>query len=549
MAGRSEQWEKTTLPALFLRGLAHGADREALRVGGAGVSYGQLHRQALEWAGALRRAAPGRPVGVLATGGVTAYAGVLAALYSGSAVVPVHPSFPPDHVRRMLGAASVGTVIADAAGTAALAALARPSERAADRPAVLAPDPQGTPPPGWPRLESDPERAAVGPHPLTEEDTAYLLFTSGSTGTPKGVRISHANAAAYFRVLDGRYDFRPDDTFSQTFDLNFDCAMFDLFCAWGSGARVVHVPAGAYPNLPRFLAAENVTVWFSAPSTIGLVRRTCGLAPGSLPTLRWSFFAGEALRNQDAADWQRAADNSAVENLYGPTELTVTIAAHRFDAGADPGNGGNGGVPIGTVHPGHRQLLLRDDGTTVIPGEEGASGEGSDPGEDAEGELCVSGPQLTPGYLDPTHGEGRFLEVDGARYYRTGDRVRRAAGGELLYLGRRDNQVQIQGRRVELAEIDHALSGCSTVAEAVTLAVHGDAGTDLVVFYTGTPVPPGALARELREALPPGVLPKHYQHLDRLPLNSNRKVDRKVLSETARSLVVGRRQDGFPLAR
>jgi non-ribosomal peptide synthetase component F len=332
------------------------------------------------------------------------------------------------------------------------------------------------------------------------------------------VRISHGSLAHYFSLLDEDYGFAADDVFSQTFDLNFDCAMFDMFGAWGAGACIDPVPAAAYRDIPAYITGRGITVWFSVPSTIALQRRLGVLRPGSLPSLRWSLFAGEALRAADAADWQTAAPASTVGNLYGPTELTITVTGHRWDPATSPGLCVNGLAPIGSLHPGHDHFLLSDDG--------GPAG--------AEGELCVTGPQLTPGYLDPADGEGRFVEHARRRWYRTGDRVRRLADGQLVYLGRRDSQVQIQGWRVELTEVEHAVRGCADVSDAVAVTRPAAAGLELVVFYTGSPRRPADLARNLRAALPAGMMPRAILHRDAFPLNSNRKIDRGALAREAR---------------
>ncbi|MFD5320718.1 AMP-binding protein [Streptomyces sp. NPDC127098] len=501
------------LYARFLRGLERSPDVPAFEVGAEAPSYAQTHRRALLWAGALARAGA-RTVGVLAGKGTTAYTGVLAALYAGAAVVPLRPDFPPDRTRRMLAASGATAVVADRAGAAAL-----PGLTAGGAPVdVLAPD-------GGPgTLAPEPGHALPRPRPVGSEDPAFLLFTSGSTGRPKGVTVTHGGTDHYFRLLDERYDFGPGDVFSQTFDLNFDCALFDMFCAWGVGARLVAVPPAAYRDLPAFLAERRVTVWFSTPSAIGLVRRTGRLGAATMPGLRWSFFAGEALQCGDAADWERAAPASALENLYGPTELTVTVTAHRWAADVSPHRAVNGVVPVGTPHPGHDIVLLDEEGRPTTE----------------EGELCVTGPQLTPGYLDPDDGRDRFLRLDSRVWYRTGDRVRRLADGELLYLGRLDAQVQVHGLRVELAEVDHALRACPGVEEAATVGVTTDSGTGLFAFYTGTPVPPSELARGLRRTLPEAVIPRHYQHVDALPLNPNRKVDRSGLATRAGEVLARR---------
>lgn len=475
------------LYSVFRRGLANNPDGLAFTVDGDSATYAEMDEAALRLAGGL----VGRghtAVGVLAPRGRVAYVGILAALYAGLTVVPLNPGFPPARTLAMARAAGVSVFVADgSAGDLGIPV-------AAAGPALDAPVP-------------------VGP-----EDVAYVLFTSGSTGTPKGVPITHGNLDSYFSWAARRFDFGPEDVFSQTFDLTFDCAMFDLFCAWGAGAHVRDVPPHAYRDLPGYLAFHGVTVWFSTPSVIGVVRRAGGLAPGSLPGLRWSLFAGEALKCVDAADWQAAAPHATLENLYGPTELTITITAYRWTPDSS-GLGVNGLAPIGAVNDGHDHLLL--------------------PAAGDEGELWITGPQLTSGYLDPAHGRGRFVERDGRTWYNTGDRVRRAANGELVYLGRSDSQVQVRGWRVETAEIDHAVRGLPGVEDAVTVGAENGGTTELVVFYTGIQVSPAEFAKGLRETLPEGIVPRHYRHFAELPMNGNRKTDRAYLCDLAEAMIRG----------
>jgi amino acid adenylation domain-containing protein len=507
------------LPARFLRGLALNPHGPAIRFGGTTVSYEQAHELARRWAGSLLAGLPERPrrVAVLGDKGLSSYVGILAALYTGAAVVPLHPGFPPAHLRRMLEASAATAVIADAHGVDVL------TRTGLDLP-VLVPEDAALS-----TLPVRPERALDAPAAVRPDDLAYLLFTSGSTGRAKGVPITHASNQHYFELMDRRYDFRTDDVFSQTVELNFDCAMFDLFCAWGAGACVQAIPAPAMRDLPGFAAEAGLTVWFSVPSAISLVRRTGGLAPGSLPGLRWSLFAGEALHCADADDWQAAAPNSTVENLYGPTELTITITGHRWSPESAQ-MAVNGIVPIGTVHEGHEYLLL--DGMTPQNPRDHARLHGQQ--EPREGELCIRGPQLTSGYLDPADDAGRFVQHGGQRWYRTGDRVRELPGGELIYLGRLDSQVQVHGLRVELAEIDQAVRACAGVTNAVTVArPASDGGAELVVYYTGEPISAAELARELRQVLVPGSVPRQYRQVADLPLNSNGKIDRAALTRRA----------------
>lgn len=482
------------LHARFLRGLDASAGRPAVQVGTEAVSYAAAHSLALSWAGALRQAVGSAPVAVLTGRSIEAYVGILACLYAGVPVVPLLAEFPPIRTKQMLASAGVGAVIVDAAGATLAPALDLP---------VLAPGVAlGTGIPVRPR------DALAEPTPVAPTDVAYVLFTSGSAGRPKGVRLTHANLTHYFGLLDAWYPFGPTDVFSQAAGLNWDSAVSDLWCAWGAGAGLVSVPTPEYRDLPGFLNAHGITVWFSAPSVIGLVRRTGRLKAAALPGLHWSFFGGEALTCQDAADWQVAAPHSAVVNVYGPTELTITTHRHTWDAQVTPSLAANGIVPLGRPHPGHAERIV-------------------------DGELWMSGPQLTAGYLDPADGCGKFVHEESRTWYRTGDRVARAADGQLIYRGRMDSQVQVGGYRVELAEVDHAMRRVGGVEHAVTVGVPADGTTTLVAFYTGTRVSPVDMTRRLAELLPRPMIPRRFRHLETFPLNTNKKVDRLALAAMA----------------
>lgn len=207
-------------------------------------------------------------------------------------------------------------------------------------------------------------------------------------------------------------------------------------------------------------------------------------------------------------------------NVYGPTEMTITTHRHTWSPQESTRLGVNGVVPLGLLHDGHAELLLDEQG---VPARE-------------EGELWLSGPQLSAGYLDPADGAGKYLERDGVRWYRTGDRVRRLAGGELVYLGRTDSQVQVQGYRVELAEVEHALRAGTPVTDAVVVGVPVANSTELVAFYLGGQRSPQEFHRDLAGLLPAQLIPRHYHRLDEFPLNTNKKTDRLELTARATAL-------------
>ncbi|HEY0532725.1 MAG TPA: AMP-binding protein [Actinoplanes sp.] len=461
--------------------------RPALVVGDATLSYAGLTGSA---AGTAASLGPGQRIGVLAQDSAAAHVGVLAAMWAGAVAVPLNPAFPPERTAGMLRAAGVDTVIVDEAGERLLSRV-----------------------PGSPLTclrvaepDAEPPRA---PAAVAAGDLAYIMFTSGSTGRPKGVPITHRNLAHFLTSAQGHHRIEAADVLVQTFDPTFDLFMFGPFMAWPAGAELVVLPPRGLVRLAAFAERHRVTTWFSVPSTIRLLGRVGALRPGSLPTLTRSLFCGEALTQEDALAWHAAAPGSTVDNLYGPTELTIACTAHRWDPAAAPEP--NGVVPIGALHPGLDHMLVDETPAEVAH----------------EGELCVAGPQTTPGYLDAADDDGRFLRG----FYRTGDRVRRAPDGGLLYLGRTDHQVKVRGYRVELLEVEHALRQVAGVADGAVVTAEEEGETVLVAAYRGDAALADRLPALMAARLPGYMVPRRFHPVDELPLNVNGKVDRPVLAE------------------
>ncbi|MFP5370445.1 MAG: AMP-binding protein, partial [Actinomycetes bacterium] len=291
-----------------------------------------------------------------------------------------------------------------------------------------------------------PASAGAPPHRAGLDDFAYIVFTSGSTGVPKGVPIRHRNVHGWLSYVVGYFETGPDVRISQTSSLSWDLSVFNVFGAWGAGGAVVVPDATDLLAPSRHIDADQITHWFSTPSSINMARWLGDLTPGSMPTLRWSLFGGEPLTIEHALAWRDAAPNSVIANVYGPTEITVSCLTYRLPA--DPARWPRvafGSLPLGFAYPTVE--------CAVVPSP------GDPPGE---GELLVRGPQRFDGYLDPAHNEGRFAYWDGRElrphhggqltddvWFRTGDRVR-VEDGRYAFLGRMDNQVKVNGYRIEL---------------------------------------------------------------------------------------------------
>jgi amino acid adenylation domain-containing protein len=495
----------------------------ALKVQGTVRTYEELDGTARRWAAAMCEVlgrAPER-VGIFGHRSEVAYAGVLAALFSGATFVPLNPTFPSDRTRRMIDAANLDAIVVDERSASQLAAIVSQLRR---RPLLLRP-------------ESDDAGADLGKRglaaipplttlpPVLPDDVAYLLFTSGSTGTPKGVPVTHGNVLHFIDVMTARYGIRTEDRFSQTFDQTFDLSVFDLFVAWESGASV-YVPQPIELLAPtRFVNDNALTIWFSVPSVPALMRKKGFLRPGIFPTLRLSLFCGEPLPAASALAWQEAAPNSSIENLYGPTELTIACLLHRWDPETSPQLCVNGMVPIGRPYPGLGAIVL-DDKLQPIDGEEA-------------GELGVCGPQTVPGYWqDAAKTAERFVSIPVSpsttvRVYRTGDRVARLKSGDYVYLGRVDHQIKVLGHRVELGDIEAALRRDPNVVEAIAVGWPVEDGTaqGVVAFVSGAGIDRGRLLEAVRATLPDYMVPREIRLMDVMPLNPNGKIDRNALRD------------------
>jgi amino acid adenylation domain-containing protein len=513
----------------FLRAAGAWPDRPALHVDGQTISYEALRKRAATLAATVQRHRPvdAPPlVGVFADRSATGFAGVLGSLMAGCGYVPLNPTFPTARTALMLQRAGCRVLVADDRAVPQLPGVLEAADTA---PLVLV-LPEQTDVSDlarrWPQHTFIGQDALVPAEdwvPVTQppDTPAYLLFTSGSSGVPKGVLVTHANATHFVHAAGARYGVTQNDRFSQMFDLTFDLSVFDLFVAWQAGACVCCPRRAELWNPDEFIRDQQLTVWFSVPSAAHLMAQLGVLKSGRFPSLRWSLFCGERLTVRTAAAWATAAPASTLENLYGPTELTVACTAYRWNPPMSAGESELGTVPIGYPLPGLQAVVTDDAFREVAPGE--------------AGELLMAGPQRTPGYWrDPDATAHAHVRVPGhdELFYRTGDRVRRPAnGGPLTFLGRMDQQVKVQGYRVELGEIESSLREVPGVESAVAVgwpsAADGPQG--IAAFIIGRDLEPTAVRANLLARLQGYAIPQIIRVLPALPLTANGKVDRQAL--------------------
>jgi amino acid adenylation domain-containing protein len=514
----------------FLRSVEAHALRPALEVGDAVHSYADLAGRASALAATICGYEPGsQPVAaVYAYRSLTAYAGVLGSLMSGKGYVPLHPHFPVARTQDMLMLSGANVVIVGAEAMEKLDEVLQGLDRDL---LVICPDTNDVQPLQlrWSRHRFIDADELIRPGDLVTPDRidpnacAYMLFTSGSTGRPKGVPVSQGNVASYLDYISKRYDIGPEDRASQAFQMTFDVSVHDMFATWSHGACLCSIPHRWLMAPARFIQEKRLTLWYSVPSVIMFMSRMHMLKPGMFPSLRMSFFAGEALPAGLAAQWQAAAPNSIVENLYGPTEATITITHYRWTPDS-MARCVNGNVPMGPVFSTQKAAVV-DESLQPVP-------------DGQPGELCLSGSQVTRGYLNmPERTASQYVRLPGlgdAIWYRTGDRVIRDPDGCLHYLGRIDLQVQVRGYRVELQEVEHVVRGAAgtEMAVAVPYPVRDGCAEGIHVFVCGQ-ADDGVRKRILSECgrrLPDYMVPRSVRFRDVLPLNANGKIDRDVLA-------------------
>ncbi|GIJ56361.1 non-ribosomal peptide synthetase [Virgisporangium aurantiacum] len=452
-------------------------DRTAIVHDGRTVGYGELHTAALATAARLIRhgAGPDRPVAVALAPGVDAVVAILGALYAGAPYVAVDPHGPAERVRAVLDDADPAVVVALPGEAVAY------GDRAVVRPINGA---------------DGPDTAATTPATV-----AYVSYTSGSAGRPKGVVVGAAALAHFVAAATARYGITADDRVLQFAPLHFDASVEELFVTLCAGATLVIRTPAMLESVPRLLsgcADAGVTVldlptayWHEVAYLVG--------GGATLPAgIRTVIIGGEAAAPARVARWPATV---RLINSYGPTEATVVAtAADLTPADTD--------VPIGLPLAGVRAAVI-------------------------DGELYLAGPTLADGYLNrPDLTARRFVTLDGVRAYRTGDLVRRRADGQLVFVGRRDDELKISGHRVDPAEIESALLDHPSIRDAAVVAVPTATGTVRLVAYIVTAGPVAAdLPARLGAVLPAVMIPSTFVAVPAIPRTANNKVDRAALRE------------------
>ncbi|MDQ2589294.1 non-ribosomal peptide synthetase, partial [Saccharothrix yanglingensis] len=427
-------------------------------------------------------------------------AAVLAVTKAGAAYLPIDPGYPADRIGYMLTDAAPSLLITDRATSTRLPEAAGVVVLDLDDDAVAAAVAEQ---PGDPVTDRD--RIA----PLLPAHPAYVIYTSGSTGRPKGVVVGHEGLASLSAYLIRTFGIGPESRVAQVASLSFDAAVMELLMSLPAGATLV-LPESR--QLAGEVLAEALHDLRASHALVGPAS-LAGAAPEQLPGLECLMVGGEACPGEVVAEW---SGGRRMFNAYGPTEATVCVTMSGPLSGVDA-------PPIGKPIWNARVYVLDERLEAVPPG--------------VPGELYLAGPGLARGYLNqPGLTAQRFVACpfsSGERMYRTGDLAQWREDGELEYLGRVDQQVQVRGFRIEPGEIEAVLAAQPGVAQAVVVAREDRPGDQRLAGYVvpapGSRVDPAVIRAAAARVLPVYMVPAAVVVLDALPLSVNGKLDRKAL--------------------
>jgi amino acid adenylation domain-containing protein len=524
---RSNKWRMTDG---FIKASSETPDSPALSVAGVTYSYRKLYILAKQIAFLLSKhehLVESPKTAILTDRSWVTYAAILAALMRGHTYVPLNIKFPAMRNRDILIRSGASSLIVDKNCSELLAEILETGDEFLK--AIISPDTLTKE--DFPfanenlitKTEIDGIDTNSLPARVHDNDHAYILFTSGSTGRAKGVPVKHANVEPFIKHAINYLELNMSDRVSQTFDITFDPSIFDLFTAWTSGAHLIVPSRLDLMTVDKFLVKEKITIFCAVPSLAQQVNRQASLIENSFPLLRISLFCGEALPVDLARLWDKAAPNSILENWYGPTEATIVCMHYRWSENCDQnGDFNRDFVPIGVAFPGLEAGVFNIDQKPVRNGE--------------QGELLLSGQQVTDGYLDDDEQtSSNFCTPPGQtkKFYRTGDLVLIDSNGQFQFLGRLDNQIKLQGYRIELGEVETALRKMAPTqyAQAIPWPAEPANSEYLVGVIEKDDIDKDVLLEKLRHSLPTYMVPRQIFCVESLPLNSSGKTDRKQVAD------------------
>lgn len=420
------------------------------------------------------------------------YAAIFALWFTGKAYVPINPDFPKERNQSVIEQVNLKTILS-------------PKET------VLL---EGS------DLNNSIDYLKENLNNNRDLSAAYILFTSGSTGKPKGVEITRDNLAGLINAFSAMYDgLDENDNCLQMFELTFDFSVFAYLLPLVSGACLYTIPEDKikYLYIYELIEEHGLTFLPMVPSVLKYLSPYFSEIYSD--KVKLSLFCGEALHEDVVKAWSNCIPNARVFNVYGPTECTVFCTGYEYTKNRK-NDSFNGVLSIGKPLENTRVILI-----------DGNQQQLSD--LDQEGELCLSGRQLSPGYWkNEEKNKSSFFNLGEEIYYRTGDLCRVSSQGNYYYVGRIDFQTKIQGFRVELSEIEFVCKEVLPGVNLVAVPYEGKTGQmEIGLCVESDPMDSNILINKLNNSLPSYMIPSKIVYPTSLPMNRNGKIDRMALKD------------------
>jgi amino acid adenylation domain-containing protein len=503
----------------------------AIKIGNREITYQELNNKALNIAAALvAEGITNETVGLVGQRKASYYFGILGILYAGCHYCPINPKYNASRIKAIIESANIRFLIGDSEDLLKLETTLGIDDFSAS---VIVPEGKIPARKRW-FGEGVLDRTIPIDRPVisNSENLSYLLFTSGSTGTPKGVKVTHSNITSFLMNMASIYKLEPGFKASQTFDFSFDPSVSDMFFTWSQGGQLCVLPEEELMLPSEYIRREKIVYWNSVPSLAVFMNKMGKLTKNCFPDLKFSMFCGEQFPKYIADIWRLAAPNSTIENLYGPTEGTIYISRYLYKSEDTGKIFRNSVIPIGQPFPNHEVAIVDDSGRSVIQGE--------------TGEICFKGKQITNGYLnDSVKTNLVFVNFEWdsicGKWYKTGDLGFVNKDGNVECIGRRDNQIKIAGRRIEIGEIEAVLAKFPAIFDAVVVPVRdaNDIVTGCVAFTMNnlSKEEENLIRNETLTFIERVFFPKKIFTIGSFPLTSSGKTDRKALEVLVKELI------------
>ena len=378
----------------------------------------------------------------------------------------------------------------------------------------------------WETVAKAPERLQQ-PVKVLESDLAYIIYTSGSTGVPKGIMHTHHSGLAFAHWAADEYGLNRSDRLSNHAPLHFDLSILDYFSSAIVGACTVIIPE-EYTRLPasysELIATQSITVLYTVPFALIQLLQRGVIEQRDLSALRWVIFGGEPYPVKHLVALMKQLPHARFDNIYGPAEVN---GCTHFTVPADFPEDGR--LPIGPIASIAEDLIVGDDDMPCGVGE--------------IGELLVRTPTMMRGYWQrpDLNAQAFFYRESHSTirevFFRTGDLVEADGSGLLYFCGRKDRQVKVRGYRIELDEIEAAITALDGIEESAVFTVPDPAGSQtllaVVLPEPGSTWNEASLTAQLRSSLPKYAVPSSIEIRNDFPRTSTGKIDRIRLKKIA----------------